>query len=121
MFINITNHPSKDWSNAQVVAAEEYGEILDVAFPSVPPIAQTKDVMELADTMVDLIAEYSPECVLCQGEFCLCYAIISKLKARGIKVVAACTERIAKEKKTDDGQEKYSYFKFVQFREYCGV
>lgn len=37
MFINFTNHSSEKWSGEQRMAAERYGEIVDIPFPSVPP------------------------------------------------------------------------------------
>ena len=33
MFINHTNHSSKYWSDEQLVAARQYGDIIDMPFP----------------------------------------------------------------------------------------
>lgn len=35
MLINFTNHPSERWSENQKAAAEEYGEIVDMSFPTI--------------------------------------------------------------------------------------
>lgn len=118
MFINFSNHPSTKWGTEQLAAAKEYGEVVDMAFPNVNPSASTQQIHELAKSYVDKMLEMQPACVLCQGEFCICFAVISELKKNGIKVVAACSERKVEEKKVGNDTEKVSYFSFVQFREY---
>ena len=37
MFINLTNHPSATWSEEQLKAARQYGEIVDLHFPIIEP------------------------------------------------------------------------------------
>ena len=64
------------------------------------------------------IMNLNPSCVLCQGEFCVAYGVISALKKFGVKVVAACSERKSVERKVGDNVKKISSFSFVQFREY---
>lgn len=64
------------------------------------------------------ITDKEPDCVLCQGEFCLSYAVIECLKAEKIKVVAACSRRVVEEISMATGTKKISKFEFVQFREY---
>lgn len=118
MFINLTNHTSENWSKEQLDAANEYGEILDLPFPNVFPEASKNEVNQLADEYINKILENTPNCVLCQGEFCFSYAVINKLKEKNIKVVAACSNRVVAEETTESGTRRISYFKFVQFREY---
>ena len=113
-FINFTNHPSGKWDEAQTAAAEEYGEIIDVAFPQVDPDASEGEIEQLASDCVDRIMQFQPSAVLCQGEFTLCYNVVCKLKERGIIVLAACSRRIVEE--TDN--RRITTFKFEQFREY---
>ena len=62
--------------------------------------------------------EKKPDAVLCQGEYTLTYAIISRLKLKGIKVVASCSER--KAESTFDGERtiKKIIFNYSGFREY---
>ena len=118
MFINLTNHASENWSKAQLEAAKEYGEIIDLQFPNVSPEASKEEIDLLANEYLDEILECETTCVLCQGEFCFSYALINKLKEHHVKVVAACSERIVEEETSASGTRRISYFKFVQFREY---
>lgn len=46
MFINVSNHPSSKWSQAQKDAAG--GEILDIPFPNINPRASTWEVEAMA-------------------------------------------------------------------------
>lgn len=114
MFINFSNHPSAKWSREQISEAEKYGEIVDIEFPSVPAEADEKFVEEVSARYVGYIAELSPECVMCQGEFTLAYAVITGLLRLGIKTVAASSDRKVFEQ---DGK-KVSVFTFERFREY---
>ena len=118
MFINFSNHPSKNWGGEQLAAAKEYGEVIDMAFPAVASDASTEEVHAQADHYVEQILQKKPACVLCQGEFCLSYHVIHKLKESGIKVVAACSDRETQEVTEQGTTKKVSYFVFKQFREY---
>ena len=118
MFLNFSNHASKNWSEEQSAAARKYGEIVDFPFPQVDSKASTEEVRKLAHHCVEQMIQMHPECVLCQGEFCLSYQVINELKQAGIKVVAACSDRKAEEIQIDNATRKVSYFVFVQFREY---
>lgn len=114
MFVNFSNHSSKDWCQEQIFEAKKYGEIVDISFPAVPAKADNKFVRELAEKYVGEIAELAPDCVMCQGEFTLAYDVITGLLRLGIKTVAACSERKVLEQ---DGK-KISIFSFERFREY---
>lgn len=118
MFVNFTNHASENWSKEQLLEAEKYGEIVDIAFPNISPEANKEDVLILVNEYANKILELEPSCVLCQGEFCFSYNVICKLKEHHIKVVAACSNRVVEEEISENGTRKVSYFKFVQFREY---
>lgn len=119
MFVNISNHPSAMWSVEQEKAAFEYGWIMDIPFPNVDPYATEKEISALADKCIERIMTGLPDCVMCSGEFTLSYAIISRLLSMGIKVVAACSERVVEEKVDKDGNtRKETVFKFVKFREF---
>ena len=48
MFINHTNHLTQYWSQEQLAAAHQYGEVIDLPFPSVDPQASSSEVMDLA-------------------------------------------------------------------------
>lgn len=60
------------------------------------------------------IMEFYHKDVLCQGEFCLSYQVITRLRRDGIPVLAACSER----KVWEAGQKKEVVFLFRQFRKY---
>lgn len=118
MFLNFTNHPSSLWSAEQQTAAQRYGSIQDLAFPQINPEADLSEIQTLADRYAQKILSMNPDCVLCQGEFTLCYQVITLLKQAGIPVVAACSERDTREIISDGVPKKISVFRFVQFREY---
>ena len=118
MFINFSNHPSERWGTKQLEAAKQYGEIVDIAFPYIDPQYTSEEVKNIAEVYADKIISLNPRCVLCQGEFCVSYHVINRLKQEKIQVVAACSERKAEEIKLGDELKKTSRFYFIQFREY---
>jgi hypothetical protein len=73
VFINFSNHPSANWSEAQLAAALQYGKIMDIPFPAVDPTASTKGVAQTAGEYLRRINELAPKAVLCQGEFTLTF------------------------------------------------
>ena len=116
MFINLTNHPSSGWSQDQLNAAQKFGEIVDISFPVIEPFFSKAEVDELADITVEEIKNLDKNPVVhVMGEMTFTYAIVERLKARGLSCVASTTERLVK--MMPDGK-KISEFKFVQFREY---
>ena len=118
-FINVSNHPSTRWGNEQLQAAQKFGNIVDIAFPSVPATAGTTDISHLADEIFQQLLERKPKAVMVAGEFTLAYAIITRCLRAGITVVAACSDRCTEEVVNDDGTTtKTVIFKFVQFREF---
>ena len=118
MYNNFSNHQSNAWGEAQLNAAMEYGEVMDVPFPAVNPYADKGEIHKVCEEYVAQIMNLNPSCVLCQGEFCVAYGVISALKKLGVKVVAACSDRKSVDRKVGDKVEKISTFTFVQFREY---
>lgn len=113
-FINFTNHPSDKWDEKQTKAAESFGPIIDVTFPTVNSKASEEDIEQLTQKYLKEIIEMQPSCVLCQGEFTLCFNVVNKLKQKGIRVVSACSERNV----VEQGEKKIAIFHFVKFREY---
>ena len=119
MFINLSNHQIKDWSQAQLAEAGKWGQIVEYPFPSVPASASKDEINEIADAVFHKVAAMKPEAVMCQGEFTLTYALVSRFLKHGICVLAACSERRTTEKIMDNGTScKYSEFVFGGFREY---
>lgn len=116
MFINLTNHPSSGWSEEQLKAAQQYGEIVDLSFPNIEPYFTTKDINDMAENTVDGIMKLDMHPVVhVMGEMTFTFAVVSRLKAIGVSCMASTTERLVK--MTPEGK-KISEFKFIQFREY---
>jgi len=120
-FINLSNHPSKNWSAKQILAAQEYGEIIDFPFSNVPAQASEEEVLAMAQELVKNILDIdSSITVMCQGEFTLTFALVKLFKENNITVLSACSDRISEEEVKEDGSvEKKSIFEFVRFRRYA--
>ena len=117
MFVNFSNHPSDLWTEEQTAAAHQFGEIADLPFPAVPADMDEEGILAMATEQYARISELKPDVVMCQGEFTLCYAIVQRLKRKGIRVVAACSERMT----IDKGNNiRESVFVFARFRDYMG-
>ena len=119
VFINHTNHPSSKWSPAQKAAAQAYGEIVDLPFPTIPAMATEEDVAAMVDETLRHILTLAPSAVLCQGEFTYSYLLIHQLLQHGLTVLSACSERIVKEYTDKEGKsQKQATFEFCKFRKY---
>ena len=119
VFVNYTNHPSDKWSKAQLEAAQDYGEVIDMPFPNILPNASESDISSMAEKACQKLEQLSPAAVLCQGEFSFVYQIVRRMTKRKIPVLAACSERIVAESTDENGvTHRTSEFKFVQFRQY---
>lgn len=119
MFINLSNHPSAAWDPDQMRAAEKYGKVVDLRFPDVSPEAGSSEIDALVEKYLSEIVKCDDPVVMVQGEFVFTYRMVTALKSRGIKAVAATTGRVAEEEKRPDGTVvKTSKYKFSQFREY---
>lgn len=118
-FVNCSNHPSKLWSIMQKEAAEKYGEIVDIPFPAVACDLTDSGLEKLAEQITRDILALEPTAVMCMGEFVVCFRIVQKLKAKGIKVLASYSERKAIEHVEKNGTvQKETIFVFQGFREY---
>ena len=126
MFVNFTNHPSAKWSEEQISAAEQsYGTIIDLPFPAVSTDADQTWISQEANAQIAKMdalfanADSHPNAVLCQGEFTLAFAVITRLLDQGIKVVSAVSERNAREIQVNGETRKEVIFHFAGFREYA--
>ena len=119
IFINYSNHPSRNWSSEQMAAAKEYGEeVVDLPFAQINPEANSESISKIVESEAAKLlnlAEGKNATVHIMGEMTLTFALVKRLQARGVRCVASTTERCVRE--TDDGV-KESIFKFVRFREY---
>ena len=128
MFINYSNHPSANWNQVQLTAANSYGKLYDMAFPVVSVRDTEEDIVVLAENQLKLLEELAKEngktlndtTIMCQGEFSLSYALISKIKEKYplCKVVCAISERQVVEKQEGENMVKQVVFSFAGFREY---
>lgn len=119
MLINLTNHPSSRWSDKQKAAAEVYGEIVDLPFPVIDEAGDEKYIATLADEYLNKIVNLSDTqsvVVHLMGEQTFSYALIKRLRERGITCVASTTKRIVKEEVP--GKKSEVIFQFERFRAY---
>lgn len=124
MLINLSNHPSANWSEEQIEAAKlQFDEIVDLQFPQINPHWNLEQVEEFAG---EFFMDFLKDCefgkydkknltVHIMGELTFCYLMINMFKIKNIKCVASTTERIVIEE--IDGK-KTAQFRFVQFRDY---
>lgn len=119
ILVNLSNHPSQQWSAEQKAAAAAYGErIEDIPFPVVDPLADENYIKEQAKICVRNVlklARNNTVTVHIMGELCLTYNIIHELQAHGIRCIASTTERISET--LPDGS-RHVEFHFKRFREY---
>lgn len=115
MLLNLSNHPSASWSEAQLQAATAlYGSVEDLPFPAIPPDADTAEVQLLARHYFEQATARCPAAVHLMGEMTFTFALVQLLREAGIPCIASTTERIAEER----GGQKIVTFRFVQFRSY---
>ena len=120
MLINLSNHPVSKWSNEQLSAAQtQFGEVVDLPFPTVDPQADESQVVSLADEYADRVSELAGKnqvTVHLMGEMNFTFALAARLQKRGYPCVASTTERIVQE--LPNGRKEVK-FQFVRFRNYA--
>lgn len=118
-FINISNHPSEKWSVKQREAAHQYGNIVDIPFPNIPPSTTDSEIDKLVKEHIELLSSHDVAAVMIQGEFVFTYRMVTLLKNRGITVISSCSERRTVGFTDAEGKtQRLSEFEFVKFREY---
>lgn len=118
MLLNLSNHPSKNWSSAQLEAAKkQYQSVTDLPFPQISPQENTEDVVLQAKAYLKKITTDYPTttAVHLAGEMTFTVALIRMLQKNHISVVCSTTERVVIEEK--DGK-KTMQFSFCRFRAY---
>ena len=118
MFINLSNHPSANWSEKQLAEAQKYGEIIDMSFPVVSPTEDEAYIASLVTNYLkNILSYYHPvrDVFHIMGEMCFSFSLIKKLQERGFTCLASTSERIVTE--TIPGYKEV-YFKFIRFRKY---
>lgn len=126
MLINLSNHPSKKWGELQMEAAiKQFGEVVDLEFPNIPPDADEEEVVRIAVeyggrviNMIDEAADENPlieHAIHLMGEQTFCFALMDFVDVSDYFFYASTTERNVIE--LDNGK-KQTEFKFVRFRRY---
>jgi len=121
MLINLSNHPSANWSRNQLAEGEKYGQVIDLPFPYVNPTFETFEIIDLVKSfekqVMAMLINKNDElhAVHLMGELTFCFALIARLQNIGITCIGSTTKRIAIE--LPNGS-KTSFFEFVRFREY---
>lgn len=118
VFINLSNHPSDQWEEAQMEASRQYGECIDLPFPQIDPAADEETIKGLVEDYIQRILQYTVDntvTVHLMGEMCFTYRMVSKLKSLGIVCVCSTSTRNVH----DEGNGcRTVEFRFTQFREY---
>lgn len=118
IFINLSNHPSSEWGEKQLQAAQEYGTLVDLPFPVVPEDADRDEVESLAEQYVQKVQTLSnPQdaTIHVMGEMTFTFVLVTALKSLGYRCVASTTRRIVE---YDAEGVKKVKFDFCRFREY---
>lgn len=115
MLLNLTNHPSKQWSAKQYDHAMLlYKEVIDLPFPQISPALDSASLDILVEEYEIKIRQLNPLAVHLMGEMTFAFRLVQRLKGMGILCIASTTERITEQA----GDTKTSRFEFVQFRAY---
>jgi hypothetical protein len=113
MLLNLSNHPSSNWTEPQLTAAG--GKVEDLAFPQVAPDGDEAYIEQLVNDYYNKIITFQGiTAVHIMGEMTFCYKLITKLKAHNIRCLASTTKR----ETVEENGIKISKFNFVRFREY---
>ena len=119
MLINLTNHPSALWDEAQLAAAlQQFGNVVDLPFPDVDPAGDEQYIANLADEYLTKILSFANDAqatVHLMGEMTFTVALLKRLQSHNITCVASTTKRIVHEMPNGDKTVK---FQFNQFRRY---
>jgi hypothetical protein len=115
MLLNLSNHPSSLWPDKQINQALQWGQVQDLPFPQIDPIATENEVHLLANEYLSQILQINPTAVHLMGELTFTFKLVELLKSHGITVLASTTLRTTQD--LSDGT-KISKFEFVQFRSY---
>lgn len=119
-FLNLSNHPSSTWKEAQLAAARTIGDIVDLPFPDVPADATTEDIAAMVREMVSKVQRETgsrPCTVHVMGEMTFTFALVKALTDLGYRCVASTSQRMVE--MLEDGTKNVR-FEFCDFRDYCG-
>ena len=119
VFINLSNHPSSQWSAEQLAAARKLGEVMDIPFPQIDPQAPAEEIQRHAKSVFSQICALEKPVVMVQGEFTFTYQLVRLLQEAGIRAVVSCSKRISREHVDEKGETvKVAAFRFEGFRDF---
>lgn len=119
IFINLSNHPSSQWSEAQLAAARKIGKITDIQFPAIDPDDSPEKIQTMAQSLFKFLRALGKPVVMVQGEFTFTYQLVRLLQEAGIRAVVSCSRRVSEEYVDEKGATvKVSSFRFEGFRDY---
>lgn len=111
--INLSNHNSKNWSNAQ---KEGFEEIVDIQFPNIDPNMTTLKVEELVDEYVEKIQSTKISNIMLQGEFTFCFLLQNKLRTRCNFYIPTTERKVVESIDVNGNTVKTATFEFVRWR-----
>jgi hypothetical protein len=120
MLLNLSNHPSNTWRDAQMEAArQQYGDVQDWPFPAIDPHWSRDEVKNLADLYAERIHALRPrpKAIHIMGELTFVFCFVHKMldDPNGLPCVASTTRRKVTEPEVG---KKIVEFEFVKFRSY---
>lgn len=119
IFINLSNHPSKEWGKNQLAAARKIGRIVDIPFPPIDPQSTPERIENFAKSIFSFIRALGKPVVMVQGEFTFTYQMVRLLQEAGLRAVVCVSQRVSEEFVNENGATvKTSYFRFEGFRDY---
>ncbi len=114
--VNLTNHPQSEWSSAQHEWFDaRYNRLIDLPFPPIHPESTSKEVCELAESILPMILAHAPCHLLVMGEYTFMVSMIRLAQAVGLHVIATTSRRNVEI--LDDGR-MIRRFEFVGTREF---
>jgi hypothetical protein len=120
VLLNLSNHPSATWEEAQATAARhQYGQVTDWPFPAIDPYWNEVAVAALADQYAERARQLRPRptAIHIMGEMNFVFRFVYNMlgHAEGLPCVASTTRRRVRE---SEPGKKMVEFEFVQFRLY---
>jgi len=119
MLINLSNHPSNNWSRKQILAVyKKFGKVVDLPFPNISPKASSNQVRKKAEAylkkITSLLKKSSDKnnAVHLMGEFTFVILLYEMLKKKNISVIVSTSQRIVEE----HAGKKTVVFNFIKFR-----
>jgi hypothetical protein len=115
IFINFSSYPSNRWEEKKLEAAKQFGEIIDIPFPSIPDgktIREIEDMAKAKEKEILEMAAGNDTTILVTGEPVYTFSLLRLLKADGIRCVVSSAKEVVKD--LGNG-EKIGQIKFLRF------